>query len=236
MFNGLYSHSQVTPSDAELAAQTISEETTYRFPAFSSNDAVTLGLSIRKRFRGSSRHAAKGRGLCISIQTIAGHSLFSCTVGELGSGTSLGDVSLDAWASLEGMINVVRRTGHSSYYVEKGICAMGKTPKDIGIRGDYSVNGGAFPIWLQNSLICPIAIVAAYGGSSYDDHRLVVNSIRDYLAKTFNIKAREGEELTESHSMGRRGSMEWVQHHAAGTAYPVRARTESPFEPNGYED
>ena len=40
--------------------------------------------------------------------------------------TSLGDVSLDAWASLEGMLNVVRRTGHSSYYVEKGIGAMGK--------------------------------------------------------------------------------------------------------------
>ncbi|KAH8118534.1 hypothetical protein DFH11DRAFT_1567832 [Phellopilus nigrolimitatus] len=197
MFNGLYSH--MTPSEAELAAQTLHEETSYRFPAFSSTDAVTLGLSIRKRFRGSSRHAAKGRGLVIAIQTIAGHTLFSCTVGELGGAGGLGDVSLDAWASLEGMINVVRRTGHSSFYVEKGIGAMGKTPKDIGIRGDYSVNGGAFPIWLQNSLVCPIAIVAAYGGSSHDDHRLVVTSLRDYLVKTFNYKVDEG---TETQSMG----------------------------------
>ncbi|OCB90858.1 hypothetical protein A7U60_g1882 [Sanghuangporus baumii] len=172
---------------------------TYRFPSFSSNDAVTLGLSIRKRFRGSSRHVAKGRGLVIKIQTIAGHDLFSCTVGELGAASSLGDVSLDAWAAIDGMINVVRRTGHSSYYVEKGIGAIGKTPKDIGIRGDYSVNGGAFPIWLQNCLVCPIAIVAAYGGSSYDDHRvkqLVVTSIRDYLTKTYNFKA----DLTETQS------------------------------------
>lgn len=140
MFNGLYSH--LSPSEGELAAQALAEETSYRFPSFSTNDAVTLGLSIRKRFRGSSRHAMKGRGLCISIQTIAGHTLFSCTVGELGGATSLGDVSLDSWACLEGMINVVRRTGHSSYYVEKGIGAMGKTPKEIGIRSDYMVNGG----------------------------------------------------------------------------------------------
>lgn len=43
---------------------------------------------------------------------------------------------------LLGMMNVVRRTGHSSYYVEKGIGAMGKTPKEMGIRSDYTVNGG----------------------------------------------------------------------------------------------
>lgn len=140
MFNGLYSH--LAPSEAELAAQTLAEETQYRFPTFTTIDAVTLGLSIRKRFRGSSRHTSKGRGLVISIQTISGHTLFACTVGDLGAASSLGDVSLDAWACLEGMINVVRRTGHSSYYVEKGIGAMGKTPKDMGIRSDYMVNGG----------------------------------------------------------------------------------------------
>lgn len=181
MFNGLYSH--LSPSDADIAAQTLTEESQYQFPSFSTNDAVTLGLSIRKRFRGSSRHTSKGRGLVISIQTIAGHTLFACSVGELGAPTSLGDASLDSWACLEGMINVVRRTGHSSYYVEKGLGALGKTPKEMGIRSDYNVNGGAFPIWLQNALCCPIAIVGVYGGSSLDDHKLVVTSIRDYLNK-----------------------------------------------------
>lgn len=68
------------------------------------------------------------------------------------------------------MIAVVRRTGHSSYYVEKGMGAMGKTPKQLGIPGDYRINGGgmfdltsdialnatsfllvhaAFPVWLE---------------------------------------------------------------------------------------
>lgn len=66
------------------------------------------------------------------------------------------------------MINVVRRTGHSSYYVEKGMSAMGKTPKQMGLQADSfnRVSGGgmlftttafsstenqilAFPVWLE---------------------------------------------------------------------------------------
>jgi len=105
--------------------------------------------------------------MVISIQTIAGHTLFSCTVGDLGHVSGIGDVSLDSWACLEGMISVVRRTGHSSYYVEKGMSAMGKTAKQMGIQTEHRVNGGgafhifclligiypplAFPIWLEVS-------------------------------------------------------------------------------------
>ena len=99
------------------------------------------GLSLRKRFRATTRHA-KGKGLVISIQTIAGHTLFACTVGDLGHSSGIGDVSMDSWSCIEGMVNVVRRTGHSSYYVEKGMSAMGKTPKQMGIQGDFRVNGG----------------------------------------------------------------------------------------------
>lgn len=40
------------------------------------------------------------------------------------------------------MIQVVRRTGHSSYYVEKGMGAMGRTPKQMGIQGEYRICGG----------------------------------------------------------------------------------------------
>lgn len=40
------------------------------------------------------------------------------------------------------MIQVVRRTGHSSYYVEKGMGAMGRTPRQMGIQGDTPLSGG----------------------------------------------------------------------------------------------
>ena len=98
MFNGF--HTPMPPTDAELASQALNEESTHRFRSFNANDAVTLGLSLRKRFRASSRHA-KGKGLVISIQTIAGHTLFSCTVGDLGGLSGVGDVSLDSWSCLE---------------------------------------------------------------------------------------------------------------------------------------
>ncbi|KAF4619115.1 hypothetical protein D9613_005404 [Agrocybe pediades] len=137
------------PTDADLAAQTLLEEGSYRFQSFNSSDAVTLGLSLRKRFRGTSRHL-KGKGLVLSIQTIAGHTLFACTVGDLGNVNGIGDVSLDSWTCLEGMIDTVKRTGHSSYYVEKAMSAMGKTAKQMGLNSDSSlVSGGAFPIWLE---------------------------------------------------------------------------------------
>jgi hypothetical protein len=78
----------------------------------------------------------------IAIQTVAGHNLFSCTVGDLGHLSGIGDVSLDSWTCLEGMINVVKRTSHSSYYVEKGMSAMGKTAKQLGFEGELKVHGG----------------------------------------------------------------------------------------------
>lgn len=202
----------MAPSDAELATQTLNEEGSIRFPSFSASDAVTLGLSLRKRFRASSRHA-RGKGLVLSIQTIAGHTLFSCTVGDLGHITGVGDVSLDSWACLDGMVNVVKRTGHSSYYVEKGMSAMGKTPQQMGIQGDFRVNGGAFPIWLENAPCCPVAVVACYSGSSQEDHNLVVITVKDYLNKMLRTGANSTAPSipTIPVPVPRRQSKDWLQ-------------------------
>lgn len=174
------------PTETELASQALAEESSYRFPYFSANDAVTLGLSLRKRFRASTRYS-KGKGLVISVQTIAGHTLFACTVGDLGGISGVGDVSLDSWSVLEGMVNVVKRTGHSSYYVEKGMSAMSRG--QAGLQSDLRVYGGAFPIWLDNALCCPIAVIACYSGSSKDDHHLVVTSIKDFLRRLKGAEA-----------------------------------------------
>lgn len=183
MFSGFQ---PTQPTEAELASQALAEESNYRFPYFSANDAVTLGLSLRKRFRASTRYS-KGKGLVISVQTIAGHTLFACTVGDLGGVSGVGDVSLDSWSVLDGMVNVVKRTGHSSYYVEKGMSAMSRG--QAGLQPDFKVYGGAFPIWLENALCCPIAVIACYSGSSRDDHHLVVTSIKDYLRKIKGAEA-----------------------------------------------
>jgi len=218
------------PSDAELASQALNEEGSYRFPSFSASDAVTLGLSLRKRFRASSRHS-KGKGLVISIQTIAGHTLFACTVGDLGHPAGVGDVSLNSWTTVEGMVGVVRQTGHSTYYVEKSMSAMGKSTKQMGIQGDtVMVHGGAFPIWLDNAHCCPIAVVACYSGSSQDDHHLVVTAVRDYLHKInksgMSASSALGTEMPLP-SVPNRESTAWL---AEPSALGLRRRSESPFD------
>ncbi|KAF8897216.1 hypothetical protein BD779DRAFT_1667224 [Infundibulicybe gibba] len=225
MFNPFHG---MPPTDAELATQTLVEEGSYRFASFSANDAVTLGLSIRKRFRGSTRHS-KGKGLVISIQTTAGHTLFSCTVGDLGHVSGIGDVSTDSWACLEGMISVVKRTGHSSFYVEKGMSAMGKTPKQLGMQGEFRVNGGAFPIWLENAPCCPIAVVACYSGSSQEDHTLVSTTIRDFINKVGKNSNLPGPSMPmPTVPPRRRASTEWTADPHGGHEY--MRRTDSPFD------
>ncbi|KAL1690749.1 hypothetical protein GGG16DRAFT_113764 [Schizophyllum commune] len=179
------------PDAHAQATQALEEESRYRFASFSASDAVTLGLSIRKRFRASHRHA-KGKGLVISIQTIAGHTLFACTVGDLGHASGIGDVGLDSWAVAHGLIEVVRRTGHSSFYVEKALNALGKPAKELGLDSDAKVVGGAFPIWLDNAPCCPIAIVSCYSGSSQDDHNLVVTTVRDFISKLMRTSGSAG--------------------------------------------
>ncbi|KAJ3842519.1 hypothetical protein EV361DRAFT_660908 [Lentinula raphanica] len=237
MFSGLHERTRM-PTDADLANQVLREESNYRFPSFSASDAVTLGLSIRKRFRASSRHS-KGKGLVISIQTIAGHTLFSCTVGDLGHLSGIGDVSLDSWTCLEGMISAVRRTGHSSYYVEKGMSAMGKTPKQLGLSGELPrIQGGAFPIWLENAPCCPIAVAGCYSGSSQDDHNLVSTTVRDYLTKLLRNSTGDtaGPSMGTPHmpipSVPPRTESDWLPEPSEFTS----RRPETPYERQEDED
>ena len=68
MFNGFNSNAPMPPSEAELATQALNDEAAHRFRAFTAGDAVTLGLSLRKRFRATSRHG-KGKGLVLSVQS-----------------------------------------------------------------------------------------------------------------------------------------------------------------------
>jgi len=178
------------PSESELAQEALTEESLLRFPTFKMEDAVTLGMNLRKRFRASARHA-KGKGCVISIQSMQGATMFACAVGE-GS-----DVSLDAWWVVEGMAKVVRRTGHSSFYIEKGSAAIGKPPESLGLPfPEYRINGGAFPIWLQSSTVGPIGVIAIYSGSSVEDHHMIIATLKSYFNR---MSERERSPSTVGH-------------------------------------
>jgi uncharacterized protein (UPF0303 family) len=189
MFSSLAPTPSPAHSAAELAALALSDERALRLPRFSANDAVTLGLSLRKRFRGTARHARAGAGALVGVYDALGHTLFACTVGDLAGH---GDVGLEAWDRVKGMVELVRRTGHCTFYIEKGMQAVGKTVEQLGLTGDLHVAGGglflprplpdvtrayfyfltAFPLWLDNAPTCPIAIVVLHSGESSEDHRV----------------------------------------------------------------
>ncbi|EIW82490.1 hypothetical protein CONPUDRAFT_103716 [Coniophora puteana RWD-64-598 SS2] len=232
----------ISPSDAELASATLIEEGTYRFPSFSASDAVTLGLSLRKRFRASSRHA-RGKGALVSVQDIAGHTLFACTVGDLANPSGAGDVGLEAWARLEEMVRAVRRTGHSSYYIERAVrataagAAAGKQGQaGAGVAADFGrVCGGAFPVWLENAHSCPIGIIALYSGSSQEDHHLVVGVVRDYIHKQTRDLRPPPSALgvpSELPPRSSRDSREWIEEPAASH---YTGRSQSPYSPRDDE-
>lgn len=69
------------------------------------------------------------------------------------------------------MIDVVKNTHHSSFYVEKSLSALGRGAVEVGVV-EGKVVGGAFPIWLDNISFGPVGIIAVYSGSSHDDHHV----------------------------------------------------------------
>jgi len=151
-------------------------------------------MNLRKRFRASLKHS-RGRGAVLSIQTVQGATLFACAVGD-GS-----DVCLDSWLRLESMIKVVKRTGHSSFYIEKGKTVLAKTPEQLGLPfPEYRLEGGAFPIWLVNSPSVPIGVIGIYSGSSIDDHAMIVSTLKHFFVKSGGsggISMREGSGSAE---------------------------------------
>ncbi|CAG8703343.1 3378_t:CDS:2, partial [Acaulospora colombiana] len=115
------------PSDMDTTGLILLEENDLRFPHFTNEDAYTLGQHMRKRFKASNRYA-KGNGVAIAIKSVAGHVLYACTVGDSG------DVTLESWNCIDGMIATVVKTGHSSYYIEKKLADHGRRPEQLGYR------------------------------------------------------------------------------------------------------
>jgi uncharacterized protein (UPF0303 family) len=88
----------------------------------------------------------------------------------------------DAW--IERKNRVVRRFGHSSFYVGESLRRDGAT---IGERflldeREYAPHGGAFPVIVRD--VGVVGTVTVSGLPQEDDHRLVVEALRAFLART----------------------------------------------------
>ena len=153
---------------ASLIAELEAQEAELRFPSFSNEDAIRLGLAIAETAR------SRGRAVTIDIRR-AGQQLFHQAL----EGTSADN---DQWALRKGRI--AERFGHSSYLVGRRLELSGESLAERYFVDplEYSAHGGAFPVFVEGTGLVGAVVVS--GLPQEEDHALVVECLREFLRKT----------------------------------------------------
>jgi len=157
----------VTDPDPTLD-QLAAEEAELQFPAFTEDDAWTLGSAMVATAR------AAGAPVAIDI-TRHGHQLFHAAL----PGSSPDN---DRW--IERKARVVDRFGHSSLYM-RTLCARDGSSLEEKFLLDgreFAAHGGAFPLLIRG--VGPVGTVVVSGLPQVQDHRMVVAALREHLAGT----------------------------------------------------
>lgn len=153
--------------DTALLEQLLDQERRLVFDRFDNDTAIELGLKIIEQ--------ARIEKLPVAVDVSRGEQrLFYCAL----AGTSADN---EFWIS--GKNAVVRRFGHSSFYVGqkarvKGVDFAAGNLVDGTV---FRAHGGAFPIIVANVGIVGTATVS--GLPQAEDHRLVVSVIEAFLAE-----------------------------------------------------
>lgn len=150
-----------------LLQELLAQEEELQFRAFRNEDALALGMLLVNRAK------ADAKVLTVDICR-NGQQLFHCAL----PGTSADN---DAWIRRKN--NVVNRFGHSSFYVGTQFRAKNTTFEQSS-RLDidqYAAHGGAFPLIVRN--VGVVGTVTVSGLPQEEDHRLVVDVLREFLAR-----------------------------------------------------
>jgi uncharacterized protein (UPF0303 family) len=150
------------PSAAELLA----EEEELQFTRFDNDTAWELGNALVERAR------ADRAGVAIDIRR-GDQQLFHAAL----PGSAADN---DAW--IERKVRVVRRFGHSSFYMGMMLAEEGKTIESSYLlpESEYAPHGGAFPVIVRD--VGVVGAVTVSGLPQQEDHRLVVSVLREFLS------------------------------------------------------
>jgi len=149
------------PSPEEL----LGHEEELQFRRFDNDTAWALGQSLVA--------AARERGAAVTVDIRRGEQqLFHATL----PGTAADN---DAW--IERKNRVVRRFGHSSFYVGTVLRLEGRSlgEKFLLDERHYAAHGGAFPVIVRD--VGVVGTVTVSGLPQAEDHRLVVEVLREFL-------------------------------------------------------
>lgn len=151
----------------DILNQLLQEEQDLQFTKFNEDVAWELGCQLVE--------AARDRNLSVTIDIMRGtHQLFHASL----RGTSPDN---DEWVKRK--VRLVYRFGHSSFYIGQLLKSKGKSIEQAFLvsESEYAPHGGCFPIILKDSGI--VGTITVSGLPQEEDHKLVVQAIRDYQAQ-----------------------------------------------------
>ena len=151
----------------ETLTTLLQEEQELQFTRFNETTAWQIGTQMVER--------AMRENLPITIDITRGqHQLFHASM----PGTALDN---DEWVKRK--VRLVNRFGHSSFYMGQILKSKGKRIEESYLipESEYAAHGGCFPIIVKGTGM--VGTITVSGLPQEEDHKLVVQSIRAFLAK-----------------------------------------------------
>ena len=151
----------------EILEQLLQEERELQFTSFNETTAWKIGSQLVEQ--------ALQRGISVTVDITRGdHQLFHASL----PGTSADN---DEW--IKRKVRLVYRFGHSSFYMGQLLKSKGKRIEEAYLlsESEYAPHGGCFPVIVKGTGM--VGTITASGLPQEEDHKLVVEAIRDYLAQ-----------------------------------------------------
>ena len=151
----------------EILKSLLKEESELQFSSFNEDTAWQLGQRLVER--------ATRDNLSVTIDIMRGQQqLFHAS----RPGASADN---DEWVKRK--VRLVYRFAHSSFYMGQLLKSMGKSIEEAFLlpESEYAPHGGCFPILIKETGV--VGTITVSGLAQEEDHRLVVEAIREYLAQ-----------------------------------------------------
>jgi len=151
----------------DILKQLLQEEQELQFTKFNEDIAWELGSQLVE--------LARSRNLPVTVDITRGtHQLFHASL----RGTSPDN---DEWVKRK--VRLVYRFGHNSFYMGQMLKSKGKTIEQSYLvsESEYAPHGGCFPIIVKETGI--VGTITVSGLPQEEDHKLVVEALRTYLAQ-----------------------------------------------------
>jgi len=149
----------------EILKQLLQEEQELQFARFNEDTAWQIGSLLVER--------SVSQSLPVTIDITRGdHQLFHASL----RGTSADN---DEW--IKRKVRLVYRFGHSSFYMGQLLKSKGKRIEEAYLLSEslYAPHGGCFPIIVKDTGL--VGTITVSGLPQEEDHKLVVQVIRDFL-------------------------------------------------------